>query len=430
MNIYFSPSRHHSTCVDSNEISVLLSCICLHFGTVTAEEVSELLKLEINWDRFLQIAIAYSVMPLLYQSLQALPSSSVPRSLRTQLQLHYRMNGLYSFSQTKELLKLLAGLREKGIDAIPFKGPILAASVYGNVALRQFSDLDILVRRQDFWQAKAVFVAQGYESPVPQSSERQMFRQVLQICLWHQDSEAALLNQHFQPSLMHCDQERRIDLHWGIPPKRFWKTHRFERLWQNLSTIELMGQSVQTFSPEATLVVQCMNVAKTPRDRSLKQICDVAQIIQTAPDLNWETALDLSSWLRCHRLFLLGLSITHQVLGITLPKVVLEKINRLLANHPSMELLQEQIFSPQAVALPWLQGVWLNYRYHLGILDQPWDFLCVTSQYLQILFDRVLLPNEKDHEIVSLPIYLSFLYYFLHPIRLLLKRLPFSSSAS
>ena len=38
-----------------------------------------------------------------------------------------------------------AALPLQGIAAIPYKGPVLAAAVYGNLALRTFSDLDILV---------------------------------------------------------------------------------------------------------------------------------------------------------------------------------------------------------------------------------------------------------------------------------------------
>ena len=52
------------------------------------------------------------------------------------------MSNLYL---TQEMLKLLSAFRKKGIPAIPYKGPVLAQAVYGNVGLRQFGDLDITV---------------------------------------------------------------------------------------------------------------------------------------------------------------------------------------------------------------------------------------------------------------------------------------------
>jgi hypothetical protein len=54
---------------------------------------------------------------------------------------------------TAELIRILNCLESHGIAAIPFKGPTLAESVYGNLALREFSDLDILVRQSDFPRA-------------------------------------------------------------------------------------------------------------------------------------------------------------------------------------------------------------------------------------------------------------------------------------
>ncbi|MHC5830140.1 MAG: nucleotidyltransferase family protein, partial [Nostoc sp.] len=106
-----------------------------------------------------------------------------------QLQTLNRMNGLNNIAQTKELLKILALLEYRGIEAIAFKGPILASSVYGNVALRQFNDLDILVRLQDFWQTKAVLVGQGYQSHVPEADEIEKFNHHLQIPLSYRDPE-------------------------------------------------------------------------------------------------------------------------------------------------------------------------------------------------------------------------------------------------
>jgi Uncharacterised nucleotidyltransferase len=407
------------------EVTILLACVRFYLGTTTLSEVTCLLVSDLNWTTLLQTAIANGVMPILYQSLKAIEVDLVPRAVMVQLQTYNRMNGLHNFSQTKELLKILAQLEKAGIDAIAFKGPALAASVYGNVTLRQFNDLDILVRQEDFWQAKAALVALGYQSSFSEASEILTFNRYLQIPLLHSTPESTMFNQRFQPSLLHSNPERCIDLHWGIPPKRIWKSDRFKQLWENLHLIDLMGQSIKTFSPEATLVIECINVAKEPWKRSFKQICDVGQIIQAYPDLNWQSALELSSQLRCQRLFLIGLSVTHKLLYVPLPQFMLDIIvksqptdERLFENDPLQQGLYLRPPSDE------LQVWWWEYTYQLKTLDRSWDGLFITGHYLQLFLRIALSPSERDQKCLPLPSGLSFLDYVLRPIRLLLKYSP------
>ena len=411
LNEVFAPAMYQK------EMALLLACMRFYLRTATAHEVTNLLEPELNWVVLIQTAINNGVMPLLYQSLKEIKGNQVPRSVMVQLQIHNRMNGLHNFSQTKELLKILNWLESSGIAGIAFKGPVLAVSAYGNITLRQFNDLDILVQQQDFWQAKAVLVAQGYQAGSSKVDERAAFNRYLQISLWQSDSEATMLNQRFQPSLLHSNKERSIDLHWGIPPRRFWKSHHFEQLWENLGTINLMGQLIKTFSAEATLVIQCISVAKEPWKRSFKQICDAAQIIQAHPNLNWETALKLSSGLHSQRLFLTGLSVTCRVLDVPLPQSILEKLVRI-------QFTNEQIFQGDLISTGVIKTWWLEYTDQLKTLDRIWDGLFITGHYLQLILKIALLPNQRDRELLPLPSWLFFFYYVLHPIRLLVNCTP------
>jgi Uncharacterised nucleotidyltransferase len=88
----------------------------------------------------------------------------IPKSGQAELQSNFLANVQNSFFLTAELLKLLALFETHSISAVPFKGPILAASVYGNLSLRQFGDLDIFVHKEDIARAARLLVSQGYRS--------------------------------------------------------------------------------------------------------------------------------------------------------------------------------------------------------------------------------------------------------------------------
>ena len=54
-------------------------------------------------------------------------------------------------------------LADRGIAALPLKGPLLAADVHGDVGLRETSDVDLLVSAEQLDAAAGALVAVGYE---------------------------------------------------------------------------------------------------------------------------------------------------------------------------------------------------------------------------------------------------------------------------
>ncbi|MEA5619910.1 nucleotidyltransferase family protein [Cronbergia sp. UHCC 0137] len=417
----------------NSEVIALLACLKFHFHTTTLNEINELLKDDLNWSELIEISIAQGIMPLFYQSIKEV--DCVPHSVMVQLQTLNRMNGLNNLSQTRELLRILTQLEKAGIEAIAFKGPALAASAYGNVTLRQFNDLDILVRRQDFWTAKAVLISQGYHSNHSEEAEIDEVERTLQISLSDKTPEAAMFNARFEPSLLHSNPQRSIDLHWGIPPRRAWNSNHYDRLWEYRQPMTLMGQSITTFIPEIGLIIQSVNLAKDHGIlRSLKQICDVAQVIQAYPDLDWHLTLQISSELRCEKLFLLGIYITQNVLNISVPDHIESKFIQIryldtdISLINSLESNLQQIFYQNGILLP-IRNLYLAYILPLKTLDgslNRWWFdqsFSIILLYLYFFVRRLFLPNERDRQFLKLPQQLFFLYYFVRPIRVLLEYL-------
>ena len=74
------------------------------------------------------------------------------------------MQARHTLRLTGDLLQVLARFESQGITGIPLKGPVLARLAYGDVSLRQFADLDILVSRADMEKVRELLVAGGYRS--------------------------------------------------------------------------------------------------------------------------------------------------------------------------------------------------------------------------------------------------------------------------
>jgi hypothetical protein len=161
------------------------------------------------------------------------------------------------------LLTLLQRLERQSIAAIPLKGPVLAASVYGHIALRQCGDLDILVPQRHVLQAKESLISEGYR-PMRQFGDAQ---------------EAAHLQSFHAYSLVREDGRAAVDLHWTVMPSYFAVPLDPKGLWERLEPIDLMGTAVLSLPLEDVRLFLCIHGFKHGWER-LGWICDVAELLR------------------------------------------------------------------------------------------------------------------------------------------------------
>ncbi len=132
-----------------------------------------------DWEAVGRLSWRHGVLPLLARGLGALSPGAVPPKALVGLRARYLERSQRAMLMTGELLGMLGALEEAGIAAIPYKGPVLAAQAYGNVSLRQFRDLDILVAPGEVDRAEAVLAARGYRHATPPTEiERRLLRRV------------------------------------------------------------------------------------------------------------------------------------------------------------------------------------------------------------------------------------------------------------
>ena len=128
----------------------------------TTERITALLHEQIDWAYLLRITYKNAMMPFLYWHLNNISPQAIPKQVLAGLSDHYHFNARRNLFLSGELCRILSLFETQGIQAIPFKGPVLANSFYGNVALRQCHDLDLLVRKIDVLRAQDLLISQGF----------------------------------------------------------------------------------------------------------------------------------------------------------------------------------------------------------------------------------------------------------------------------
>jgi hypothetical protein len=391
--------------VDSRpEAELLLCCARTRVEARTAERIGALLERELNWQFLIQTAVAHRVTPLLSTTLSATYPEAVPEPVLRELRdlvLTYAERDLLV---AQELPRVLGVCEARDIRAIPFKGPLLAASVYGNLALRRFYDLDILVQSRDVLKAS----------------------DALRSLMYRQEGHRALgWEYHF------VEEGGRwlVDLHERVASRYFPTPATFDELWTRRRPVVIDGKPILTFGPEDLLLVLSVQLAKDCRSwkQRLMQICDAAELIRTSPDLDWEFVLQRARVIGGMRILLLELRLANELLDAALP----ERVHRIVYDDRAVRTLAEEVrarlFPPPAgpgEALPIGTGIPISREdswFHLRVRERVPDKLRYLCQVAQSRVSTLVTPTYRDRSFLALPEPLGFLYYLVRPVRILLQ---------
>jgi hypothetical protein len=397
---------------DRIEHELLLACAGVQVGYENVQEIRVYLSKHIDWEYVIRIALKHGIIPLLYKNLARTFPEALPEEVKERLGRYFLANAQRNLLLTGELLKILDFFDKQGILAIPFKGPVLAALAYGDQSLRQFSDLDILIRERFLPSARDLLISMGYR-PDP---EHQL------------DFEA-----HF----FHPDDMCVLDLHWGITYKNInrGKDASFaidlEGLWGRAENISFAGRRVLHFSPEDLLMIRCQDAVKEYWKDSwpqLKWICDIAGIIRTYQDMDWGLVFEEAKCRGNQRLLSLCLLLAKNLLNAPLPDVAQQNLKNDSQVASLISDVGELLFREPSCPNRFLDrksGIVARNLFCIRLKERPRDRL---AYYVRILeeFRRSACETVKNKDSLdlllvprSLP-YLShllfFLYYLFRPI--------------
>jgi Uncharacterised nucleotidyltransferase len=371
----------------ANLIDELLLC-CARTSAAPAR-LRELAARDIDWEYLFQLARRHSIVPLVYVQLQQHASDLVPQQFLSKLKKHYFENSARNTLLTAELCRLIKLFSQEGIDTIPYKGPALALFAYGDIALRRFVDLDVIVKKSDVLKAREILLNEGYKPSKSLSLDQQ---------------EMLLRTQH-NMQFSRDNHRLIIELHWEVAPHLFASTVNGERLWQNLITVDLDGTPVKTFSAEDLLFSLCVHGSRHLWER-LGWVCDIAELIKRQP-LNWTALLERAAIADTERMFLLGVHLAQRLLDAPVPAEVKQRCDADQRLSSLADNIIEHLFNGPTHVPATSREI---FKYNIGVRKT----LSARARYLLYMFR----PTDSDLGSRSLPSSLSFAYYLTRPFRL------------
>jgi putative nucleotidyltransferase-like protein len=369
------------------EFTLLLACCAVADHAASDADRQTLIERGIDWPRLIQLADHHGVTPLVYKALRG--TESVPPSTLETLGNHYQHNARKNLQFTAELFRVLDCLDSHSIPAIPLKGPILAETVYRDLALRDFSDLDVLVRREHVLKAKTALETLGYavNTQLSEAEERDYLATGYEYTF---DGPAG---------------RNLLEIQWDILPRFYAVKFDCCELFRRTQTVPVCGRTVRTLSPEDLLLTLCVHAGKHAWIR-LCWLRDIAGAVQSQT-VDWAGLERQARKLGVARIVGVSLRLAHRLLHANVPDLVRNLWNA----DPETERLSEEVLGglPNAEAYnpESLQYFRLMMRLRERRSDQ-FRFLCRLA----------LTPSVGEWRVIRLPAPLFPLYPVIRMFRL------------
>ena len=206
-----------------------------------------------EWSVLSDTARCEGVAPLLHYTLEtAGRGEEVPGDVRQSLYQEYLNAGAANVRLYHELSRIVKALQPTGdLPIVVLKGAALATTIYPNIALRPFGDLDLLLPEKKVPEAVRSLKALGYDEPFPDVAQ----------------GLNALVGHHVHLLRTHRGASTTVEVHWSLIGGRHdRRTPSLDWFWKQSEPFACpdvpvpFPRSFLTLNPTAHLLYLCAHL--------------------------------------------------------------------------------------------------------------------------------------------------------------------------
>jgi hypothetical protein len=318
----------------SPELDLILACCGDDSDGHFSARIQQVLRHGVDWERLIQLAQHHGLVPLVFRRLSAEMDATRSPGLES-LRQQDKANAHRTLWLTLELLNIHRHLQARGLEVLPYKGPALAEALYGNVAMRQFSDLDLLVRPNDLLAIKEALVQLGYEPGLRLA----------------QAAERDYLKSGYEYTFDGARGRNLLEIKWQILPRFYAIGFDVNEFFERASVVTIEGQRLRTLCDQDLMLVLCVHAAKHAW-KQISWLCDIVQLARSRA-LDWVALQGKAESLGITRIVAVTFLLADKLLGTGLPAhFVVERDAgaEVLARRIVDLIVAEEEFDPESMA--------------------------------------------------------------------------------
>jgi Uncharacterised nucleotidyltransferase len=375
----------------SKEFDLLCTCARVNLEPEMVPYIAGAAERGTDWQQLLQFADHHGVLPLVARNLRA-HARGLPTEVERTLGSAYEANARRNLWFSSELRRITDHFVQNNLRTIPYKGPALAESVYGDLGLRSFSDLDLLISPTDFDRAKQALAELGYRPSAELSPPVERF--------W--------LRKGYERSFDSAAGKNLVELQWRVLPCFYAVDLRIDDLLARSSQTSTGGRKVRCLSPEDSLLALCLHSAKHLWMR-LIWVCDIAETLHTQT-IDYPLVVARARSLGILRIVGVSCWLANHLLGAQVPQLA----QQIIAGDPQVPLLGQEFASRLARSATYDLDSSEYFRLILRLRERPRDRWRYGWRLLRT-------PGAGDLSSVRLPEALFPLYRVMRLARLFRK---------
>lgn len=302
----------------------------------------------------------------------------------------------YNLLMLSEMLRLQALCRANNVDIIFTKGLVLSKLLYGDFTSRPASDLDILVRMQDFMRVRSLLLADGYQEhyPFPEDS--------LAYFMEYQREAAFSKTQGDGVKLQ-------VELQWSVLPVYYPMPYGNDYFFRHTIDFRIGDASVSTLAPTQHLLLLLAHHGMGDLWRNLRHLTDIVHFVgRMADKIDWaEVEARTEQW---------GIR-TGTACGFAMADALLISLDRRLAPRELPASLLERCVH-HVLSVPMLS----KHRTHPATLMQQLRLCDSVRDRMRLLggfVRRYCSPGMEELALVRLPRMLFPAYLVIRQFRFL-----------
>ncbi|HEV7550033.1 MAG TPA: nucleotidyltransferase family protein [Candidatus Angelobacter sp.] len=316
----------------SPELDLILACCGDDSDGHFSARIQQVLRHGVDWERLIQLAQHHGLVPLVFRRLSGEMDATRSPGLES-LRQHDKANAHRTLWLTLELLNIHRHLQARGLEVLPYKGPALAEALYGNVAMRQFSDLDLLVRPNDLLATKEALVQLGYEPGLRLA----------------QAAERDYLKSGYEYTFDGARGRNLLEIKWQILPRFYAIGFDVNEFFERASVVTIEGQRLRTLCDQDLMLVLCVHAAKHAW-KQISWLCDIVQLAGSR-QLDWAALQAKAEGLGTMRIMAVTFLLANKLLGATMPaELAIDKDGEILAQRIVRLIVAEEEFDPESLA--------------------------------------------------------------------------------
>jgi hypothetical protein len=318
----------------SPELDLILACCGDDSDGHFSARIQQVLRHGVDWERLIQLAQHHGLVPLVFRRLSTEMGAGRSPGLES-LRQQDKANAHRTLWLTIELLNIHRHLQARGLEVLPYKGPVLAEALYGNVAMRQFSDLDLLVRSNDLLAIKEALAQLGYEPGLRLA----------------QAAERDYLKSGYEYTFDGARGRNLLEIKWQILPRFYAIGFDVNEFFARARVVTIEGQRLRTLCDPDLMLVLCVHAAKHAW-KQISWLCDIVQLARSQA-LDWVALQAKAESLGITRIVAVTFLLADKLLGAGLPaQLVVERDTgtEVLARRIVDLIVAEEEFDPESMA--------------------------------------------------------------------------------